>query len=243
MKKNLTAVIFGLAIIVAAIVLGNAYANRNKLDGKIQVTGLGKADFSSDLIVWEGRFGAQDRDLKQAYITLENNKKIIKDYLTNKGIEESSIVFSAVNTDERTKQLYSSSGDYMGQEFIGYELMQSIQIESTEVDKIERLSREITELLNQGVQFYSDAPRYYYTKLADLKIEMISKATEDARLRAEKISEFSGGELGELESAKMGVFQITGQNSKEDYSWGGTFNTSSREKTASITMKLVYKVK
>jgi hypothetical protein len=72
---------------------------------------------------------------------------------------------------------------------------------------------------------------------------MISKATEDARIRAEKISEFSGGKLGKLESAKMGVFQITGQNSKEDYSWGGTFNTSSREKTASITMKLVYKVK
>lgn len=243
MKKNLTAIIFGLAIIVAAIVLGNAYANRNKLDGKIQVTGLGKADFSSDLIVWEGRFGAQDKNLQQAYLTLEKNKQIVKEYLTNKGIEENSIVFSAVNTDERTKQLYSSSGDYMGQEFIGYELMQSIQIESTEVDKIERLSREITELLNQGVQFYSDAPRYYYTKLADLKIEMISKATEDARLRAEKISEFSGGRLGELESAKMGVFQITGQNSKEDYSWGGTFNTSSREKTASITMKLVYKVK
>ena len=40
----------------------------------------------------------------------------------------------------------------------------------------------------------------------------------------------------------MGIFQITGQNSKESYSWGGTFNTSSREKTASITMKLTYKV-
>ena len=126
---------------------------------------------------------------------------------------------------------------------LGYGMSQSIQIESKEVDKIERISREITELLNQGVQFYSEAPRYYYTKLADLKIEMISKATGDARLRAEKISEFSGGQLGELESAKMGVFQITGQNSKEDYSWGGTFNTSSRKKTASITMKLVYKVK
>lgn len=72
---------------------------------------------------------------------------------------------------------------------------------------------------------------------------MISKATEDAKLRAEKISEFSGGKLGKLESARMGIFQITGQNSKENYSWGGTFNTSSREKTASITMKLVYKVR
>ena len=54
---------------------------------------------------------------------------------------------------------------------------------------------------------------------------MISKATEDARLRAEKIAEFSGGKLGKLESARMGIFQITGQNSKESYSWGGTFNT------------------
>jgi hypothetical protein len=71
---------------------------------------------------------------------------------------------------------------------------------------------------------------------------MISKATEDARIRAEKIAENSGGNMGELISAKMGIFQITGQNSKEDYSWGGTFNTSSKEKTASITMKLVYKV-
>jgi len=69
---------------------------------------------------------------------------------------------------------------------------------------------------------------------------MISKATENARIRAEKIAEFSGGKLGELDSARMGVFQITGQNSDENYSWGGTYNTTSKKKTASITMKLTY---
>jgi len=111
-------------------------------------------------------------------------------------------------------------------EFLGYTLSQTIVIESMEVEKTEKLSREITELLNKGIQFYSNAPRYYYTKLADLKIEMISKATEDARIRAEKIAFNSGGILGDLISAKMGIFQITGQNSNEDYSWGGTFNTS-----------------
>lgn len=46
---------------------------------------------------------------------------------------------------------------------------------------------------------------------------MISKATEDARLRAENIAKFSGGNLSTLESAKMEIFQITGQNSGEDY--------------------------
>ncbi|MFB1003336.1 MAG: SIMPL domain-containing protein [Bacteroidia bacterium] len=242
MKPYTSSIVFGIAIVVSSIFLGKAYTDRNKVEGEIQVTGLGKADFSSDLIVWEGRFGSQNIDLKQAYLTLEENKSKINEYLAKKGIDTEQLIYSAVKTNQRNKRVYSSDGDYVGEEFAGYELTQSVQIESEEVDKIEKVSREITELLNQGVQFYSESPRYYYTKLADLKIEMISKATMDARIRAEKISEFSGGNLGELQSAKMGIFQITGQNSKEDYSWGGTFNTSSREKTASITMKLVYKV-
>ncbi|MEE9362418.1 MAG: SIMPL domain-containing protein [Cellulophaga sp.] len=243
MKQYTSALIFGIAIVISSIFLGKAYTDRNKKEGQILVTGLGNTDFSSDLIVWEGSFAAQNVSLKQAYLTLEKNKGIIKEYLKKKGIPTEQLVFNAVTTNKSNKRLYSPSGDYMGEEFVGYELSQSIQIESNEVDKIEKVSREITELLNQGVQFYSLAPRYYYTKLADLKVVMISKATEDARIRAERIAQFSGGELGDLQSAKMGVFQITGQNSKEDYSWGGTFNTSSREKTASITMKLVYKVK
>ncbi|PZW42461.1 hypothetical protein LX95_00773 [Mesonia algae] len=242
MKNYTSAIIFGIAIVAASIFLGKAYTDRNKVDGQIEVTGLGKTDFSSDLIVWEGSFGSENTNLKQAYLSLEEKKSTINAYLTNKGIQPEELIYSAVSTSKKTKTIYTINGDYAGEEFVGYQLNQSLEIESKEVDKIEKVSREITELLNQGVQFYSQAPRYYYTKLADLKIEMISKATEDARLRAEKIAEFSGGALSDLESARMGIFQITGQNSGEDYSWGGTFNTSSREKTASITMKLVYKV-
>lgn len=242
--KNLTnAVIIGLAVVISAYFLGKAYKDRGKTDGTVQVTGLGKTDFTSDLIVWEGSFTADAYSLKQAYSVLESEKETIKNYLNRKGIDSDKIVFNAVETAPQYKQIYSQNGNYMGQEFVGYRLSQSLKIESKEVEKVEKISREITELLNSGVQFYSDPPRYYYTKLADLKIEMISKATQDARLRAEKIAEFSGAKLGELQSAKMGVFQITGQYSKEDYSWGGTFNTSSKKKTASITMKLVYKVK
>ena len=208
MKQYTNSIIFGIAIVASSIFLGKAYSDRNKVDGEIKVTGLGKADFSSDLIVWEGRFGSQNIDLKQAYLTLESNKSTIDKYLTKKGINTNQLVYSAVKTNQKNKRIYSSSGDYIGEKFSGYELTQSVQIESKEVDKIEKVAREITELLNQGVEFYSESPRYYYTKLADLKIEMISKATKDARIRAEKISEFSGGELGELESANMGIFQI-----------------------------------
>lgn len=243
MKNNLNAIIFGIAIIIAAALLGNAFMNRNKSDGTISVTGLGKADFTSDLIVWEGSYSTLNTDLKQAYADLEKNKKLIIEYLNTKGINTDEIVFNAVSTLEKKEQNYSETGRYMGDKFIGYVLSQSIKIESKNVGQIEKIAREITELLNKGVQFYSQPPRYYYTKLADLKIEMISRATEDARIRAEKIAQNSGSALGELIDAKMGIFQITGQNSNENYSWGGTFNTSDKEKTASITMKLNYKVK
>lgn len=243
MKKHTNALIFGIAIIAAAVFLGNSYANRNNHAGEIQVTGLGSQDFTSDLIVWGARFEAQQYNLKDSYTQLEKQKAIILNYLTKKGVPADQLVFSAVQTSQRTKTNYSTTGQYIGEEFIGYQLYQSVEIESKEVEKIEKISREVTELLNEGVQLYSNSPRYYYTKLSDLKIEMISKATEDARVRAENIAKNSGSLLGKLKSANMGIFQITGQNSNEDYSWGGTFNTSSKEKTASITMKLEYKIK
>lgn len=239
MKNNFTAIVFSLAIIIAAYLLGNSIINRNNGQGIISVTGLGNADFTSDLIVWEGSFSKESLNLKQAYSDLEKDKKVIAEYLFSKGIKEIELVFNAVNSRNNTRPKYVD-GKYAGDEFLGYVLTQSLQVDSKNVEKVEKISREITELLNKGIQFYSQPPRYYYTKLADLKVEMISKATADARARAEKIAENSGGKLGDLISAKMGIFQITGQNSKEDYSWGGTFNTSSKEKTASITMKLDY---
>ncbi len=240
--KHITAIIFGLAIVIAAYFLGNAYVKRANPPQVISVTGLGNENFTSDLIVWEGRFSSYSSVLTSAFDELNRQKEIVRSYLVSKGINADNIIFSSVQTTEQRDNKYEN-GNYVGSIFRGYELSQSVQIESTNVVKIESVSREITELLNKGVQFNSSPPRYYYTKLADLKIEMISKATEDARIRAEKISENAGGTLGELISARMGVFQITGQNSGEDYSWGGAYNTSSKNKTASITMRLEYNVK
>jgi len=219
MRKHVNSIIFGIAMVLSAIFLAKGYVDRKKTQGKIQVTGLGEMDFTSNLIVWEGRFVAENKDLKMAYTMLKQNRSLIKNYLDKKGIASDKIVFSAVSTVAKSKRKYTAKGDYIGDEFSGYELSQSVKIESNEVNS------------------------YYYTKLSDLKIKMISEATKDARTRAEKIAKFSEGKLGDLESARMGVFQITGQNSGENYSWGGTFNTSAKKKTASITMKLTYKLR
>ncbi|MFV9482642.1 SIMPL domain-containing protein [Christiangramia sp. ASW11-125] len=239
--KYLSAIIFAIAIMVAAYFLGDAYVSRANPDGVISVTGSGSENFVSDLIVWEGRFSRNSPNLEAAYNQLDQDKNIVRSYLIGKGIKDENIVFNSVQTNEQQENQYQN-GNYVGSIFKGYELMQPVKIESSNVELIENVSREITELLNKGVQFNSSPPRYYYTKIADLKIEMISKATEDARLRAEKIAANSGENLGDLKSANMGVFQITGQNSGEDFSWSGAYNTADKNKTASITMRLEYEI-
>lgn len=239
--KYLTAIIFAVAIVLAAYFLGNSYVERANPKGSIQVTGSGSEDFTSDLIVWEGTFRRANPSLVEAFEALNRDKETVRSYLIEKGIASENIIYNSVQTHEQRESQYQN-GNYVGSIFRGYELVQPVKIESTDVELIETVAREITQLLNKGVQFNSTPPRYYYTKLSDLKIEMIAKATEDARIRAERIAQNSGGSLGDLKNASLGVFQITGQNSGEDYSWSGAYNTADKKKTASITVRLEYDI-
>lgn len=242
MKNYIAPALFSIAIIIGAGLLANAYKNRNKKQGEIAVTGLGETNFESDKIVWNAEFSNSNYELKQAYNELKRDKKKILDYLLSKGIKQEEIVFKAASSRQDTKSNYSEDGRYVGESFTGYTIIQQFTISSKDVAKTEKVSREITDLLNEGIQITSSSPRYYFTNLDDLKISLISQATENARLRAESMAVNAGSKLGELKDAKMGIFQILGQDSGEDYSWGGTYNTSSKNKTASITMKLTYAI-
>jgi uncharacterized protein len=242
MKAYVNTIIVASAILLAALIFSSTFNNRNKSNNSISVTGLGKKDFISDLIVWSGSFTKKAMDLKEAYKDLDKDREIIKNYLVSKGVKPETIVFSAVDINKDFENIYDNSGNKIKTVFNGYELKQNIQIESGDVNKIEDVSRQVSEIINSGVEFYSNNPQYYYTKLAELKIEMIAEATKDAQTRAKKIAENAGGDVGNLKNADMGIFQIVAQNSSEDFSWGGSFNTSSKKKTATITIKLEYEI-
>ena len=242
MNKNIIAsAIAALGFIIGLAFLGNAIKNRNKSENTISVTGLGTKKFTSDLINWSGTFSRNSFELKSAYDQLANDKKIIENYLTSKGIPKNEIVFSAVDIQKQFNYGSDANGRSI-QTFSGYQLSQTISIDSKDVAKIENLSRNITEIINLGIEFTSSPPSYFYSKLADVKHQMIADATKDAKQRAEKIAENAGSSLGKLKKATMGITQITAPNSTEEYSYGGTFNTSSKDKEASITIKLEYQV-
>jgi hypothetical protein len=240
MKQHLNTFIIAVAAVIVASILGGSYSFKYKQYQTISVTGLGEESFTSDLIVWQANFTRRGTDLKAISKELNEDRLKIKKYLTSKGISEKDIVFSAVNINKEYSNIYDVHGNFVSSNFTGYLLSQTLRIESKEVDKIETISREVTELIDQNIELTSLDPDYYYTKLAELKLKMIENATKDARERAEKMASNAGSSLGDLKNASMGVIQITAQNSAEDYSWGGSLNTSSKLKTASITIRLEY---
>lgn len=239
--KSIIAVLIGaLGLIVAFFVLGNAYKYRFTSTENISVTGLAERDFTSDQIVWSGGYTRKNLDLKTAFTLLKSDEAAVRSYLSGKGVKESEMVFSAVSIDKQFAERYNDEGRVIGSEFTGYKLSQSVDVDSRDIDKVEKLSREVTGLIEQGIEFSSNSPSYYYSKLSELKIDLLAKASADARLRAETIAKNAGSSLGSVRSASMGVFQITGKNSDEDYSYGGVFNKSSRDKTASITIRMEF---
>ncbi|MCM1301619.1 MAG: SIMPL domain-containing protein [Alistipes senegalensis] len=241
--KNIKYFVVALTTIVCAVVLGRSYTYKYRSQDTIVVTGLGETQFVSDLIVWSGEITTESQSVASGYGQLESNKQKVQKYLTSKGISAESIVFGFVNVDKQYESVYNANGNWAGQRFTGYRLRQRFTVESTDVEKVEVVSREISSLIAQGVSIEAYAPDYYYTKLDDVKMGLIETASADARTRAEKIADNAGTKIGRVASARMGVFQITGANSNEEFSAGGSFNTSSRTKKARITMRIEYRVK
>ena len=233
--------ILSIALIIASAIAGRSVINRNIRNQTITVTGMAERNFVSDLIVWQSQFSAKSMSLTDAYTQIKKNSETTQHFLISKGVPDSAITFSAVDLSKEFN--YIQDNGRSQNIFDGYRLTQTVSITSGEVEKIEKISREITELINQGIEINSFAPQYFYTKLSDLKIEMLAEATKDGTLRAKTIAENSGAKLGKLKQSTMGIFQIVARNSSEEYSWGGSYNTSSKKKTASVTVKLQYGVK
>ena len=232
------AIILAAGLVIASIILANTWSSVASRNATITVTGSATKDIRSDLAEWSGTFSNESSSLSEAYAKLKESNSKVRAYLIGKGFEEGMLKFSAINTTN----LYSTNAQgYKTEQIVGYRLSQDVSIESSDVDKIDKLSRDATELINQGVEINSYPPQFFYTKLGDLKVEMIGLASEDAKLRAEQIAKSTGDDIGEVRSSRTGVIQITSKNST-DVSDYGINDTSSLEKKITAVVSISFSI-
>lgn len=232
------ALALAVAFVIGIWIAGSTYQSVRK-PRIVSVTGNAEQDFESDLIVWSASFRVHRATLSDAYTEIERERTVVQEFLQKAGLQADGYTFESLEVSQDYNNGYDTHGNYQ-QVPNGYVLTQSVTVTSKDLDGVEALSKSISSLISQGVEITSQAPAYYYTSLDDLKHQMLRQASEDALNRAEEIASGSHGKVGKLQNASMGVFQIVGKNAGEDYSWGGAFNTSSRQKTISVTVRATY---
>lgn len=92
---------------------------------------------------------------------------------------------------------------------------------SQNIDVVRAAINEIGELGKQGVLLnqdpYANRVEYSFTKLNDIKPDMIEEATKNAREVAEKFAKDSQSSLGKIKRATQGQFSIYDRDSNTPY--------------------------
>ncbi|MBM3702661.1 MAG: SIMPL domain-containing protein [Actinobacteria bacterium] len=230
------AIILGICLIISASIGSFTFYKVRSPEDTLSVTGSVREKVTSDLAKWTANFSRTipAEDLKAGYQMMKNDQKLVLNFFEDNGFTEEDLTISPVFME----QLYMYDPDAPKENV----LRQTVEIQSNDVEKITYMAKNTQKLIDQGVVFSIQSLEYYYSKLPELRIELIPDAINDAKLRAQKIAEGSGKKIGVIKSANLGVVQVLPVNSTEVSDWG-TYDTSTIEKEVMIPVTVIFTLK
>ena len=240
---------FALANVICVALLCWTYFHLKMEPKTLEVKGSAKRAIESDLISWSGTLVARDADLIKAYDKLKGDADRVAAFIKGKGVPEGEITFSSIQTGKVYAKDIIPQTAAAGQpapppmvveshRVEQYVLTQYVTVQSKDMKIVPEVSRSITSLIKDGVEIDSGSPNYLYTKLSELKIDMLGEATKDATTRASQIVTNANGKLGKLVEAKMGVMQVNPKGSSATSAEGNNDTTSyEKEIMAIVTVR------
>ncbi len=225
-----------LSLVISSLIFAKAIREFKQANDVLVVTGSAKKPIQSDYIIVSFSVSSQEATAKAAYQNLKNQTEKLQVYLQEQKVPDNAITLGAIQT--YTVPEITVNGRETGQ-ILAYRLSQNLEIRSDEVKRYTELSQQANELINEGINLVSQPPQYLYTKLSQLRVEMIAEATKDAKARAKAIAKSTESKVGSIRSAKTGVFQITSRNST-DVSDYGIYDTSSLEKDITAVVSVQF---
>jgi uncharacterized protein len=234
MNERFPQLFWGLVALTIGLVCfgyftASAIKEAKRSNDAITVTGSARKTIRSDYATWAFSVGFLHEQMKPSYDRLIGRSGVIKSFISDLHLPDSSVTVLPVRSDQI---FHSRTG-----EFLGYHCTQRFEIRTSLVDSVAAWNERLSGLIPVIVDMSPEAPQYFFTRLSELRMDMLSEATTDAKLRAERIASSAGGKVTTIRNARMGVFQITAPNSREVRDYGiydtGTIN---KDITAVVTV-------
>lgn len=197
-----------LGLAALGFLLGKSAIQFKEYERSVSVKGLSEREYPADIVLWPIQFAVADNDLTGLYNTLDSNTAKIRAFLKGQGVQDSEITASPPSLTDKSAQQYDSSS----QPEFRYTAMQAVTVYSSNVAQVRATIDKLSELGKQGIVFtggdYQTATEYLFTRLNEVKPEMIEEATTKAREVAEKFARDSQSRLGKIKNASQGQFTI-----------------------------------
>jgi hypothetical protein len=192
--------------------LGNSAIKYKEYERTVTVKGLSEKEFGADIVIWPIQFTAAGNDLEELYEAIGENTIKISEFLAGKGVSKKEISFTTPSITDKSAQQY---GNEARAEF-RYTAIQTVTVYSSDIDSVRKVMGELSELGKKGIVFsggnYQSQTEYLFTRLNQIKPEMIEEATRKAREVAKKFASDSKSTLGKIRKATQGQFSITARD-------------------------------
>lgn len=239
LSANIGLGLVALAIVVGAIVVGQAAIKYKEADYTLSVTGSAKKTVKSDQVIWNMQLSRLNKlsDVKTTYKQIDADRQIVLDFLKANNIAFENIVVQPASLEQQ----WDGPQVNNPQEKL-YAVKQMITITSADVDGVTKVANAVQPIIEKGVLLSNLGLQYNYTKLSDERVDMLAEAMKDARERAKSIAASDEQKVGKFVEASSGVVQVLAKGSV-DVSDYGSLDTSAIEKDIMVTIRATFRLK
>lgn len=213
---KLEAVIIAIGMLVMGYFIKLGLDNFSSRDRVVNVKGLAEMEVPANKVTWPLMYKDLGNDLPALYNKINSTNQAILSFLKEKGITANEITINAPEIIDMQAERYNSNPAPFR-----YNVTSVITVTSSQVDLVRKLISEQSELLKQGIAITGGDYRYNvtydFTKLNEVKPQMIEEATKNARAAGQKFAKDSDSELGEIKKAFQGQFTIEDRDANTPY--------------------------
>ena len=195
--------IFSAALITSGYLLGDGLRRAKSAERSISVRGVSERDVTADLATWTISFSQEGPDLAAVNARVDQQSAAVRRFFATSGfkpveVSDSGVSFArahVTNDDGRRVETRVT-------------VTRSVQLRTPDVIKAQRAHERLPVLLREGVELDGSNLNYSFTRLNQLKPEMIAEATKRARGSAEQFARDSGASVGQIRTASQGYFSV-----------------------------------
>ena len=188
------------------------------------VKGLAERRVEADLAHWTIGYavaGSSRDEVPALYKQAEANREKIIALLKQNGFGDEEITPGIIT---HSHQEYRNKEQVLVSE--KHTLSGFVSIETLQVRQVAGVRAKLNALIAEGMNIHNRAPTYKFTKLNDIKPEMLKEATKNARIAANEFASNAGVEVGGIRYARQGGFTV--RDVGDDYSDSGKIDKEVR---------------